>query len=94
MVSKRDLLDKARELIRPQLKPFIRSELFHPEGGFYKIVFTNGSALFITYNNHSEYSCQYLYSLKENDRERFDNYESNGILVQNLIISIPGINVR
>lgn len=40
-----------------------------------KILFNNGSTLYITYNDHSEYSYQYLYSLKAFDRDRFDNFD-------------------
>ena len=75
MVSKKILLAEARNVIRSDLLLYIRNELYHPEGGYLKLQFTNGSTLCLTYNDHSEYSYQYLYSLKDFDKERFDNYD-------------------
>ena len=40
-----------------------------------KLIFRNGTILYITYNNYTEYSYQLLYTKDKFDRERFDNYD-------------------
>ena len=35
----------------------------------------NGYSLYIRYNDFEEYSYQFMYSKKENDRFRYDNYD-------------------
>ncbi|OLS28693.1 MAG: hypothetical protein HeimC2_05100 [Candidatus Heimdallarchaeota archaeon LC_2] len=42
-----------------------------------KLTFRNGAVLYITYNDHSEYSYQIMYTKNKLDRERFDNYDKN-----------------
>ncbi len=39
------------------------------------ITFMNGYSLYIRYNDFDEYSYQFMYSKKENDRFRYDNYD-------------------
>ena len=70
-------LTKVRSLLLANLSYQISSESIDLEGGFLKIVFTNGTILFVTYNYVGEYSYQLIYSYKKYDRERFDNYDKN-----------------
>ncbi|MFX0063158.1 MAG: DUF6516 family protein [Candidatus Hermodarchaeota archaeon] len=72
-----DNIIKARSLLFKSLAPRISSDVINLEGCFFKLVFTNGTILYLTYNNFSEYSYQYIYSYKQFDRERFDNYDKN-----------------
>ena len=68
-------LIKARSMLLEQLSSQISSEFIDLEGGFIRVVFNNGTILYVTYNKVEEYSYQYIYSYKKYDRERFDNYD-------------------
>ncbi len=65
----------ARSMLLEQLSSQISSEFIDLEGGFMRIIFNNGTILYVTYNKVEEYSYQFIYSYKKYDRERFDNYD-------------------
>ena len=69
------LVTTARRLLLDALQPLVLSETLNLDGCYLQLRFRDGSRLFVTYNNHHEYSYQYLYSRHEYDRERFDNYD-------------------
>ena len=69
------LISEARRLLLDMLQSFFVNDTLSLEGCYLKILFRDGSRLFVTYNSHQEYSYQYIYSMSKNDRERFDNYD-------------------
>ena len=77
MQSCEELISAARQLLLEALQQSIITESLSLEGCYLKMLFRDGSRLFVTYNKYNEYSYQYLYSLNKYDRERFDNYDKH-----------------
>lgn len=66
----------ARKILLDNLLPKIKNEYIDDDRPFLKIIFFNGSLLYIRYNDHFEYSYQLVYSQKPLDRIRYDNYDN------------------
>jgi hypothetical protein len=70
-------IQNARKLIFKELYNIIDQEKCDLIDCTLHLIFLDGTQLYITYNDHIEYSYQYLYSKNRFDRERFDNYDKN-----------------
>ena len=75
LVIGQEKLIVARKILLDTLLPKIKNEYIDDDRPFLKIVFFNGSLLYIRYNDHFEYSYQLIYSQKPLDRIRYDNYD-------------------
>lgn len=69
------LLDIARDLIGSELTHFIKSMDLIDEHFMLKIIFNQGSQLYIRYNEYNEYSYQFFYSQQQNEYIRYDNFD-------------------
>ena len=68
-------LERARVLLEHHLPRMITDLEFEPRLARIKVVFRDGTILFVRYNNHNEYSYSVMFSQLQYDRCRFDNYD-------------------
>ena len=77
MESCQDKIQSASKLLHAQLYQSILDSNLDLIDCTLKLTFRNGAILYITYNNHREYSYHLMYTKNAFDRERFDNYDKN-----------------
>jgi hypothetical protein len=69
------LLDLTRDFIGRELTQNIQSMDLLDEHFMLKVIFDQGSLLFIRYNQFHEYSYQFFFSQQKNDYIRYDNFD-------------------
>ncbi|MFX0139639.1 MAG: DUF6516 family protein [Candidatus Hodarchaeota archaeon] len=71
-----DLILKALDVIQTELQGYIIKTELDLDAGRLKFTLKNRIIIFIRYNNFQQYSYVIQFSLKQDDRVRFDNFDA------------------
>jgi len=74
-MSSLEKLAKAKSILEKELSIQVKNLNFEPKLARIHIILRDNIQTFVRYNNYDEYSYNIIFSKKELDRCRFDNYD-------------------